>query len=159
MQKVNQQKDRFKKFASGLFNKNNSSSSANVEMAGEEVKMGEECDGFERLEEIVSGVVADTNNYVSTDQMSVEGLLVLMNTVFEKIEIQVRAKMHTLFLRDDRTPGGPDEQINVEDVTELAYSIALGHFTRTYKVQLTQIETSLTFVMDGVREQINQSKD
>ena len=77
LQKVNQQKDRFKKFANGLFNKNNSSSSnnyvveADVEMAGEEVKMGEECDGFERLEEIVSGVIADTNNYESPDQMSV----------------------------------------------------------------------------------------
>ena len=73
MQKVNQQKDRLKNFASGLFKKNNSSSSdkyaadADVEMAGEEVKMGEECDGFERLEEIVSGIIADTNNYVSSE--------------------------------------------------------------------------------------------
>ena len=41
--------------------------------------------------------------------MSVEGLLLLLNTVFEKIETEVRAKMQTLFLRDDRTPGGPDE--------------------------------------------------
>lgn len=59
-----------------------------------------------------------------------------MQAVTDKIKIEVTAKERQLFMRDERTPAGLDEQVKLEEVLELANSIALGHYSQVFADQL-----------------------
>ena len=78
------------------------------QMYPEEVKMGEECDGFERLYEIVARIIAANHpdDSLNTEEFTIDGLLPLLQLVLEQVHQEVNEKMATLFMRDDRTPGG-----------------------------------------------------
>ena len=74
MSMVNTSKTRITQFAMNIYGKLSASSP-------EERKMGEECDGFERLQEIISKVIAENHPQESmedTAQLTIEGLLTLL---------------------------------------------------------------------------------
>ena len=77
----------------------------------EEVKEGEECDGYAKLEDLVAKCIAGNHptKAIEMEYVSITDLLVQISIVLNQIEAEIRAQQHQLFLRDDRTPGGPQD--------------------------------------------------
>lgn len=55
-------------------------------------------------------------------------------------------------MRDERTPAGPGEEVKLEEVLQLANSIALGHYSQVFAEQLSMIQVHLNRVVDEISQ-------
>lgn len=101
----------------------------------EDVKMGEECDGFEKVQEIVSEVIAAHNVNMDPETINFNILLTHMTFVLEQIKQKILAHKNTLFRRDDRTPN-PDEEPLDDCIIELAQGMAIAHYNSKFDSHL-----------------------
>ena len=62
-------------------------------------------------------------------------------------------------MQDDRTPGGPEDTILLDEIYDLASSIAIGHLSRVYEAQFETIRAVLAVVIDETKEDFRREKN
>ena len=155
---ISEQANKLRSTSSSLGPSNNAAA-ADQPMDDEEVKMGEECDGFEIMEEIVSSVIAANNIDVQHNpaDVSLDELMKTIISVLEQVKQKVLQSQKRLFMRDERTPN-PDEEPVEDSMVELAQSMALGHFNQTFREQLGLIQECIVIIVEQVQEDTRKQK-